>query len=148
MADIGEGGKRFFMSVYTESTKSSPVTALQDQKRGRQESPYVPTEQIHPILMTVSLGKATNRLENTLQLKIKSTWTSKSLLCSYKVEDGSFVTSCKHLWIFVGFFCVLFWNVPKVVENQSTTSFPNNEYPYCCWNLSRKVCKEKSLMMF
>lgn len=44
--------------------------------------------------------------------------------------------------------CVLFWNLPKVVENGSTTSFPNNEWPYCCWNLTRKVCKEKSLLMF
>lgn len=104
MADMGEGGKRFFMSVYTESTKSSPVAALQDQKRSRKESPHVPIEQIHPIQMIVSPGKATNKLENTPQLKIKSIWTSKSLLCSYEVEDGSFVTSCKHSWIFVGFF--------------------------------------------
>lgn len=140
--------KTFHVCIYTESVKPSSVTALpQDQKRGdRNHHMYQLNRSIsfrwlfHWAKQSTSSKTLLNWKLGVLELQrafcVPRKWKMAALL-----ELQTFMDFC-------GVFCVLFWNSPKAAENGSTTSFPNNEQPYGWWNLSRKVRKEKSLMMF
>lgn len=64
MVDIREGGNRSPMPVHTIHE-----VMLYESSTGPKKGVHVPTEQILPSQMIVLLGKATNKLENTPQLK-------------------------------------------------------------------------------